>query len=72
MPASRKPRTARQTVPPRLMPRGASRAADVSEEQALEAEEAALNDTSDDVSQLQKTMREMKSKYEVPTQLCPK
>ena len=42
------------------------------EEQALEAEEAALNDTSDDVSQLQKTMREMKSKYEVPTQLCPK
>lgn len=34
------------------------------EEQALEAEEAALNGTSDDVSQLQKTSREMKSKYE--------
>ncbi|KIP04841.1 hypothetical protein PHLGIDRAFT_75210 [Phlebiopsis gigantea 11061_1 CR5-6] len=46
------------------------------EEQALEAEEAALNGTSDDVSQLQKTSREMKSKYEIyrevpATQLVP-
>lgn len=40
------------------------------EEQALEAEEAALNGTSDDVSQLQKTSREMKSKYEVRKYLC--
>lgn len=41
------------------------------EEQALEAEEAALNGSSDDVALLQKTMREMKSKYEVSTScLC--
>ena len=35
------------------------------EEQALEAEEAALDGTSDGVAQLQKAMREMKAKYEV-------
>lgn len=35
------------------------------EEQALEAEEAALNSTPDDVAALQKTIREMRGKYEV-------
>ena len=35
------------------------------EEQALEAEEAALNGSSDDVVALQKTLKEMKMKYEV-------
>ena len=37
------------------------------EEQALEAEEAALNSSDDDASALQKTIREMKTKYEVST-----
>lgn len=35
------------------------------EEQALEAEEAALNGTSDDAATTQKMMREMRVKYEV-------
>jgi hypothetical protein len=35
------------------------------EEQALEAEEAASNGPTDDVSTLQKNMRDMKTKHEV-------
>ncbi|EKM54369.1 uncharacterized protein PHACADRAFT_96626, partial [Phanerochaete carnosa HHB-10118-sp] len=35
------------------------------EEQALEAEEAALNSAPDDVATLQKTMREMRGKYDI-------
>lgn len=35
------------------------------EEQALEAEEAALNGSTEDASVLQKAMREMRAKYEV-------
>lgn len=40
------------------------------EEQALEAEEAALNGTGDDFSMLHKTMREMKTKYEASSRDC--